>query len=74
MIWTLLPFGLVAILVAGVLVSDFLACRLVNLSKGRLNGEDPKEKVLKGRESFAMMDEPRTERLTASFISRSRQN
>ena len=65
MIWTLLPFGLVAILVAGVLVSDFLACRLVHLSKGRLTGEDPKEKCLKGSESFAMMDEPRT----MSFLS-----
>ena len=60
MIWTLLPFGLVAILVAGVLVSDFLAGRLVRISKGRLTGEDPKEKCLKGSESFAMMDEPRT--------------
>ena len=60
MIWTLLPSGLVAILVAGILVSDFLACRLVHISKGRLSGEDPKEKCLKGSESFAMMDEPRT--------------
>jgi len=60
MMWRLLPFGLVAILVAGVLVSNFLACRLVNLSKGRLTGEDPREKCLKGSESFAMMDKPRT--------------
>ncbi len=60
MMWKLLPFGLVAILVTGVLVSDFLAGRLVNLSKGRLTGEDPKDKCLKGSESFAMMDEPRT--------------
>ena len=60
MIWTLLPFGLVAILVAGSLVSDFLAGRLVHISKGRLTGEDPKEKCLKGSESFARMDEPRT--------------
>ena len=60
MMWRLLPFGLVAILVTGVLVSDFLACRLVNLSKGRLTGEDPKEKYLKGTEGFALMDEPRT--------------
>ena len=34
MMWRLLPFGLVAILVAGILVSDFLACRLVHLAKG----------------------------------------
>jgi hypothetical protein len=27
-----------------------------------LTGEDPKEKCLKGSESFAMMDEPRTMR------------
>jgi hypothetical protein len=60
MIWTLLPLSLVAILVAGILVFDFLACRLVHISKGRLSGEDPKEKCLKGSESFAMMDEPRT--------------
>ena len=60
MMWRLLPFGLVAILVAGVLVSNFLACRLVNLSRGRLAGEDPKEECLKGSESFAMMDKPRT--------------
>lgn len=60
MMWKLLPFGLVAILVAGILVSDFLAGRLVYLSKGRLSGEDPKEKYLKGSESFATMDEPRT--------------
>ena len=60
MIWRLLPFGLAAILVAGILVSDFLACRLGHNSKGRLTGEDPKEKYLKGSESFAMMDKPRT--------------
>ena len=60
MIWRLLPFGLVAILVAGILVSDFLACRLGHNSKGRLTGEDPKEKYLKGTEDFALMDEPRT--------------
>jgi hypothetical protein len=59
MIWTLFPFVLVAILVAGILGSDFLACRLVHISKGRLSGEDPKEKCLKGSESFAMMDEPK---------------
>ena len=60
MIWRLLPFGLVAILVAGVLVSDFMACKSVHISKGRLTGEDPKEKYLKGSEGFALMDEPRT--------------
>ena len=60
MMWRLLPFGLVAILVASILVFDFLACRLVHISKGRLTGEDPKEKCLKGSESFAMMDKPRT--------------
>jgi hypothetical protein len=58
--WRLLPFGLVAILVAGILVSNFWAGRLVQTSKGRLTGEDPQEKCLKGSESFAMMDEPRT--------------
>ena len=62
MIWRLFPFALVAILVAGVLVSDFLACRSVHISKGRLTGEDLKEKFLQGSESFAMMDEPRTMR------------
>lgn len=62
MIWTLFPFALVAILVAAVLVSDLLACRLVHISKGRLTGEDPKEKFLKGSESFAMMDEHTTMR------------
>lgn len=60
MMWSLLPFGLVAILVAGVLVSDLLACRLVHIAKGRLDGEAPKEKCLKGSESFAMMDEHTT--------------
>ena len=34
MIWRLLPFGLVAILVAGILVSDFLACRLGHIAMG----------------------------------------
>ena len=60
MIWTLLPLSLVAIFVVGILVSDFLACRLIHICKGRLTGEDPKEKCLKGSESFAMMDEHRT--------------
>ena len=58
MIWTLLPFGLVAILVASILVFDFLACRLVHISKGRLTGEDTKEKYLKGSESFAVIEDP----------------
>jgi hypothetical protein len=62
MIWRLFPFVLVAILVAGVLVSDLLACRLVHSAKGRLTGEDLKEKFLQGSENFAMMDEPRTMR------------
>ena len=62
MIWRLFPFVLVAILVAGVLVSDLLACRLDRLSKGRLTGEDPKEKFLKGSEGFAMRDEHKTMR------------
>jgi hypothetical protein len=62
MMWRLLPFGLVAILVAGVLVSDLLACRLVHNSKGRLTGEDPKGQSWQGGESFAMMDEPGTMR------------
>ena len=60
MIWRLLPFGLVTMLVAGSLVSDFLARRLGHIFKRRLAGEDPKEKGLKGSESFARMDEPRT--------------
>jgi hypothetical protein len=60
MIWRLLPFGLVALLVAGSLVSDFLARRLVHIFKGRLTGNDPKAKWLKGSENFARMDEPRT--------------
>ena len=60
MIWTIFPFGLAAILVAGVLVSDFLACRSDRLSEGRLTGGDPKENCLKGSESFTMMDEPGT--------------
>jgi hypothetical protein len=59
MIWRLFPFVLVVILVAGVLVSDLLACRLVHISKGRMTGADLKEKFLKGSENFAMMDEPR---------------
>jgi hypothetical protein len=62
MIWRLLPFVLVAILVAGVLVSDVLACKSDRTSKGRLTGEDLKDQLLQGRESFAMMDEPRTMR------------
>ena len=62
MIWRLFPFVLVAILVAGILVSDLLACRLVQIAKGRLTGQDLKEKFLKGSESFTMMDEPRTMR------------
>jgi hypothetical protein len=60
MIWRLFPFVLVVILVAGVLVSDLLACRLVHSSRGRLTGADLKEKILKGSENFAMMYEPRT--------------
>jgi hypothetical protein len=55
MMWTLLPFGLVAILVAGILVSDFLACRLIYLSKGRLRREDLQEKCREGGETFAML-------------------
>jgi hypothetical protein len=62
MIWRLFPFVLVTILVAGVLVSDLLACRLVHISKGRLTGEDLKEKFPQGSEIFALMDEPRTMR------------
>jgi hypothetical protein len=62
MMWRLFPFALVALLVAGVLVSDLLACRLVHSSKGRLTGEDLKKKLLQGSESFAMLDEPRTMR------------
>jgi hypothetical protein len=61
--WRLLPFGLVAILVVGILVSYFLACRLSHISKGRLTGEDLEEKCLKGSKVFAMMDEATTERL-----------
>jgi hypothetical protein len=60
MIWKIFPFVLVAILVAGVLVSDLLACRSVHIAKGRLDEETPKEKFLKGSENFAMMDEHRT--------------
>ena len=62
MIWRLFPFVLVAILVAGVLVSDLWACRLVHPSKERLTGKDPKEEFLKGREMLAMMDESGTMR------------
>ncbi len=60
MIWTIFPFGLAAILVAGILVSDFLVARLDRLSEGWLTGGDPKENYLKGSESFTMMDEPGT--------------
>jgi hypothetical protein len=60
MIWRLFPFALVAILVAAVLVSDLLACRLVHSSRGRLTGADLKEKFLKGSQNFARMDEPGT--------------
>ena len=62
MIWRLFPFVLVAILVAGVLVSDLLACRLIHSAKRRLTGEDLKEKFLHESEIFAMLDEPRTMR------------
>jgi hypothetical protein len=62
MLWRLFPFVLVVILVAAVLVSDLLACRLVHSSKGRLTGADLKEKFLSGSESFAMLDGPRTMR------------
>jgi hypothetical protein len=58
MIWRLFPFLLVAILVAGVLVSDLLACRSDHVSKGRLTGEDLKEKFQQNRERLGMMDEP----------------
>ena len=58
MIWRLFPFVLAALLVAGVLVSDLWACRSVHIAKGRLTGEDLKEKFLPGNEGFAMMDEP----------------
>jgi hypothetical protein len=60
--WRLLPCVLVAILVAGVLVSDLLACRLVHSFRGRLTGADLKEQFPKGSENFAIMDEPRTMR------------
>ena len=53
MIWTLLPFGLVTILVAGILVSNFVAYRFLRISKGRLTGDEMKEKCLGGRDSFA---------------------
>ena len=62
MIWRLFPFILVAILVAGVLVSDLMACRTVHVAKGRLTGEDLKEKFRQGSESFAMLDGPKTMR------------
>jgi hypothetical protein len=62
MIWRLFPFILVAILVAGILVSDLLACRSVHIAKGRLTGEDLKENSLPGSESFAMLDGPKTMR------------
>jgi hypothetical protein len=62
MIWRLFPFVLVSILIAGVLVSDVLACRSVHIAKGRLTGEDPKEKFLQGSKGFALMDESRTMR------------
>jgi hypothetical protein len=57
MIWTLLPFGLVAILVAGILVSYSAAYRFMRLPKGRLTGKATNEKCLKGGESFAIIDE-----------------
>jgi hypothetical protein len=62
MIWRLFPFVMVAILVGGVLVSDLLACRSVHISKGRLTGEDLKEKFLQGGEIFAMLEAHRTMR------------
>jgi hypothetical protein len=62
MIWRLFPFILAAILVAGILVSDLLACSSVHIAKGRLTGEGLKEKSLQGSESFAMLDGPKTMR------------
>jgi hypothetical protein len=53
---------LAAILVAGVLVSGLLACRSVHIAKGRLTGEDLKEKFLPGSKIFAMLDGPKTMR------------
>ncbi len=57
MIWTLLPFSLVTILVAGILVSNFVAYRFTRISKGRLPGEETHEKCLGGSDSFAITDE-----------------
>jgi hypothetical protein len=57
MIWTLLPFGLVAILVAGILVSYSVANRFIRIPKERLTGEETQEKCLKGSESFAITAE-----------------
>jgi hypothetical protein len=74
MIWRLFPFALVAILLAGVLVSDLLACRSVYGSKGRLTGEDLKEKFLQGSESFARLDEPRTMRFIGPAKAQMAQN
>ena len=41
MIWTIFPFGLAAILVAGILVSDFLVARLDRLSEGVVDRRGP---------------------------------
>jgi len=57
MIWTLLPFGLVAILIAGILVSSSVAQRIMRLPKGRLTGKATNEKGLQGSENFAIIDE-----------------
>jgi hypothetical protein len=62
MIWRLFPFVLAAILVAAVLVSDLWACRSGHIAKGRLTGEDRKEKFLSGSEISAMLDGPGTMR------------
>jgi len=57
MIWTLLPFSLTTILVAGILIANFVAYRFARISKGRLPGEETKEKCLGGSDSFAITAE-----------------
>ena len=65
---------LVAILVAGVLVSGVLACRSVLNPKGGLTGEDLKEHVQQGREGFARLDGPKTMRFLSPEKAQMMQN
>ena len=61
MVWTLLPFGLVVVLVAAMLLSaNALAARPACSSGKKLPGEDAGADGLAGGEGFSQADQPET--------------